>query len=141
MFGKKMSWCFAGIVLVTIALAGCGGGPGAEVDLVGTEWTLTEMGGQKPLPDTTLTATFAEDGALSGNSGCNTYNTTYEVDASKISVNQQVASTMMMCEEAVTDQERAYVMAVTSSATYEIQGMELVLRDSGANALLKFTAG
>jgi hypothetical protein len=32
-------------------------------------------------------------------------------------------------------------MALTSSATYEIQGKELVLRDSGANALLKFTAG
>ncbi len=138
---NKVSWCLAGMALLTLALAACGGGPGGEADLVGTEWTVTELEGQEPLPDTTLTATFGEDGTLSGNSGCNSFTTSYEIDGSKITVSEQIATTMMMCEEAVMDQEQAYVMALASSATYEIQDKELSLRDAGGNTLLAFTGG
>ncbi len=139
MSGSKMSWIFAGTMVVTLVLAACGGGTGAEVDLVGTDWTLTELEGEKPLADTTVTANFGDDGSLSGSSACNSYSTTYEVNGNKVAVSEEIAATMMMCEEEVMDQEQAYVAALASSATYEIRGNELAIKDAGGNTLLTFS--
>lgn len=138
MCGKKMRGVLAWAVLLTLALVACGGGP--AVDLVGTEWTLTSLEGKDLLPDTTITATFGEDGTLGGKSGCNSYNTTYETDGDKMVVSELIAATMMMCEEAVMDQEQGYFLSLSATATHEIKGSELTLNDGGGSPRLVFTA-
>jgi heat shock protein HslJ len=76
---------------------------------------------------TDLTANFGTDGVLSGNSGCNTYSASYQTDGNKIGIGP-AATTRMACEQAVMDQEQQYLTALTTAATYRIDGSKLELR-------------
>ncbi len=58
-----------------------------------------------------VTAVFDTRGKLSGNGGCNNYNGPYTVDGEKIKIGP-LASTKMTCEQAVMDQESAYLAAL-----------------------------
>ncbi len=81
---------------------------------------------------TTVTAIFSADGKLSGNAGCNTFNGTYTTDGDKITIGP-LATTRMACEQAVMDQETAYLNALANAATYSLGKGTLELRDaSGA---------
>jgi heat shock protein HslJ len=81
------------------------------------------------LLDTSMTASFGKDGALSGNSGCNTFSGTFKLDGNQITIGP-LASTMMMCSDpaGVMDQEAQYLAALQSAATYQIEGNVLELR-------------
>ena len=78
---------------------------------------------------TTITAVFGEDGSLTGSAGCNNYTTSYTVDGDAITIGP-AASTRKMCAEpeGVMEQEMAYLTALTTAATYSIQGDQLELR-------------
>ena len=78
---------------------------------------------------TTITAIFGEDGSLTGSAGCNNYVTSYTVDGDAITIGP-AASTRKMCvePEGVMEQEMAYLTALTTAATYSIQGDQLELR-------------
>jgi heat shock protein HslJ len=80
---------------------------------------------------TQLTADFGQDGTLSGNSGCNTYNGPYKVNGNQITIGP-LASTRMACNdpEGVMDQEMQYLAALQTAATYKIEGNVLELRTS-----------
>jgi heat shock protein HslJ len=118
------------------------GGDGAKLaifaaqsqELAGSNWEVTAYnnGNQAVvgvLEGTTLTASFGEDGSLSGNSGCNQYTGTYKVDGNQITIGP-LASTMMMCSDPaeVMDQEAQFLAALQSAASYEIEGNVLQLR-------------
>ncbi len=116
----------------------------AAPTLTGSLWTLTSYANgdgvlQDVLPETEVTAVFGEDGSLSGNAGCNSYNTSYQVDGSSITINEQIASTMMMCPEPVMQQETAYLANLTAPAAYEISGNSLTLTNAEGNAIAVFT--
>jgi heat shock protein HslJ len=51
-----------------------------------------------PLVGTEVTATFGDDGSLSGSAGCNTYNAAYTTDGSSIEIDAP-SSTKMACAE------------------------------------------
>jgi heat shock protein HslJ len=81
---------------------------------------------------TSITAVFGADGSLSGNSGCNTYNTSYKVDGDKIKI-EPAATTRMSCPEDVMAQEFQYLNALTNATTFSLGTGQLELRDpSGA---------
>jgi len=97
---------------------------GGASALEGTSWILVDT-----LPGTEVKALF-ENGQVSGSAGCNSYSGTYvttTVDrVNKIRIGP-LASTMMMCEEAVMDQETAYLAALQSASSYAIEGNVLTL--------------
>jgi putative lipoprotein len=97
-----------------------GGAPALE----GASWILADT-----LPGTEVKALF-ENGQVSGSAGCNSYSGTYvttTVDGmNKIRIGP-LASTMMMCEEAVMDQEIAYLAALQSATSYTIEGNLLTI--------------
>ena len=71
---------------------------------------------------------------MSGNSGCNTYSGGYEASDNALKVGP-LASTIMACDKpaGVMEQEQQYLAALQNSATYEIAGDTLTIRDaSGA---------
>ena len=120
---------------------------GSESDLKGTSWVVTgyDDGSQTVtdvLAGTTLTATFAEDGTITGNSGCNDYNGPYTVTGNQIKIGP-LASTMKACEQAVMDQEQQYLAALSTAATYRIDGSKLELRtaDGALAATFQKAAG
>jgi heat shock protein HslJ len=105
------------------------------LSLVGREWTATMInngrgGLASAVAGTTVTATFGEDGSLSGSGGCNSYSGTFAVDGNTISIGS-IASTMMMCMgEGVMEQEQAYLAALSKATTYAIDGTTLDLWDA-----------
>jgi heat shock protein HslJ len=103
-------------------------------DLSGTSWEVTGYNNGKQavtsvLAGTTLTAEFGKDGTLSGDSGCNSYNGPYTVNANQIKIGP-LASTRKACGDpaGVMEQETQYLAALESAATYRIEGTVLELR-------------
>jgi heat shock protein HslJ len=88
---------------------------------------------------TTVTAIFGADGELTGNDGCNNYNSTYKTDGDKITIGP-VITTRMACEQAVMDQETAYLNALANAATFTLGKGTLELRDANGSLLVDYTA-
>ena len=110
--------------------------------LEGTRWVLASMtrdGAEAPpVSGSTITLNFETGGQVGGNAGCNSYGGSYETRNSSITF-LNVVSTLMACaEQAVTDQEAAYLNALNQAATYELSNDSLVIAGAGGEQL-KFT--
>jgi heat shock protein HslJ len=83
---------------------------------------------------TGVTATFTEDGQLSGSDGCNQYDTTYEIDGDSISIAPEIATTRVACEDEVEAQAQEYYAALANATTWsvDVQGNLELRDDSGA---------
>ncbi len=100
--------------------------------LPGSSWIVTGYNNGKQavvstMAGTDLTASFGADGMLTGSAGCNDYSATYKVDGDKISIGP-AATTRKACDQAVMDQEQQYLAALSTAATYRIDGSKLELR-------------
>lgn len=112
----------------------------AELTLVGTLWQLQSIQGMPALVDAEVTAVFGEDGSLSGGGGCNRYNTSYTVDGANLTINDAIASTMMACADPVMQQETAYLAALPTAVTWQIDGSSLTLTDAAGAVVAVYTA-
>jgi heat shock protein HslJ len=92
------------------------------------------------LSGTEVTASFAEDGTLSGSAGCNTYRTTYTTDRDGIQIGTP-ASTKKACvePEGVMEQEAAFLAALPTAARYEVAGPTLDLLTDAGTIVATFT--
>ncbi|MFJ7414531.1 META domain-containing protein [Streptomyces sp. NPDC098077] len=103
-------------------------------DLVGTRWAVTTLLSGETA--TTVPAdlpkeraphlTFADDGTVRGNSGCNSFSGKATVKGSTITFGP-VAGTRKMCPEAEMKTERAVLAALDGKVTYTIKGKALTL--------------
>ncbi|NKQ37184.1 MAG: META domain-containing protein [Chloroflexi bacterium] len=104
------------------------------------QWTLVSFAGPEGnmidvLPDTTITAQFA-DGQVSGNSGCNNYSGSYELDGSGITFGP-TAGNLMACPQEIMEQEAAYLANLSLVTQFNVnEGGQLVLSDADGNPLL-----
>lgn len=111
--------------------------------LEGTSWTATGVNnGQGAVESNalteTVTADFGAGGALSGLSGCNNYNATYEVtDDGGITISA-IATTRKACDDAAMTLETQYLAALEAAATYTITGDSLTLRDADGSMQATF---
>ncbi len=111
--------------------------------LAGTAWIVTGYNNGKQavvsvMNGTELTANFGADGQLSGSAGCNNYTASYQTDGSTITIGP-AASTKKACEQAVMDQEQQYLAALSTAATYRIDGNQLELRTAAGALAATFT--
>ncbi|MDD1751770.1 MAG: META domain-containing protein [Methanotrichaceae archaeon] len=85
---------------------------------------------QAPLLGTNITSIFDQKGTLSGTTGCNNYNSDFEVNSNLIKIGP-IATTRMFCSEpeGVMEQESSYLEALSLATYYRIQGDELELTD------------
>lgn len=82
-------------------------------------------------PDGAITAEFGEDGSLGGDSGVNRYRTTYEISSNGGGITiGPPAGTRKAGPPALMEQERLYLAALESAATFTLQGDTLTLRDA-----------
>jgi heat shock protein HslJ len=143
--GSSLSYALVSVVNQTpMADSAPPAGPVARTEgtqLVGTLWQMQSYGGNPALAGTEVTAVFTEEGTLGGSSGCNSYSTSYTVDGNNLSINGAIASTMMAClDDGVMEQEAAFLAALPTAATYQVNGAELTLFDAGGTAVAVFTA-
>jgi heat shock protein HslJ len=101
---------------------------------------LTGNAVASPLPGTTITATFAEGGELSGSSGCNRYTATFTTDGGRIEISPP-ASSRKLCSEptGVMEQEAAYLAALPSAVEYRVDGDSLALLTADGTYVASFT--
>ncbi|MCU0311798.1 MAG: META domain-containing protein [Acidimicrobiales bacterium] len=112
-------------------------------DLAGTSWVVTGVNnGQEALVGTPgtpeLTLAFGADGTISGNGGCNSFSGTYTTADDTITVANDLATTLIGCEPAVSELEAQYLAALVASTTFEVSGTTLTLRD--ADGAMQVTA-
>lgn len=99
-------------------------------------WGLVQLNGQSLVPGTLITANFS-GGKVTGSGGCNTYNATYSTSGNSVSISDPVG-TQVACPPEIMDQEMRYFQALSSVATYQISGPNLIFRDGGGNTTLVF---
>ena len=112
--------------------------------LAGTSWKVMaynngKQGVESVIAASKLTAAFAKDGNLTGFAGCNNYAATYTGTPPKISI-AKVSSTRKECAtpNGVMDQESRYLAALSTAATYRIEGNRLELRTASGAAAAEF---
>jgi len=138
------------LVLVGLALGACGGDDGSGSDgdtqdpaaLEGESWILTQMltaGGQTEIVDVGVSASF--DGTtISGNSGCNSYNASYEATGAQISFGP-IAGTKMACSEPEGSTEARFLQLLEGVASYEVDGRAMSMNDADGTPALQFMQG
>jgi heat shock protein HslJ len=95
-------------------------------------WTVTSLihgdALTSPIPGTSITATFADDGTLAGSAGCNRYTATYTTTGDAIAI-AAPASTRMACPEpqGVMEQEASYLAGLPEAARFRVEGGALEL--------------
>ncbi len=123
------------LVVTVLLLAACQllPGRGGGADLVDTSWVLSSLGGDLPLPGTSVTLQFGADGSASGSDGCNRFRTTFSQRGDRLTFDQPGASTMMACEEPIMNQATAYMAALAATTKFTVSEEELILRDGNEN--------
>lgn len=106
-------------------------------NLNGTIWTLLEISEDQPvLADTPITISF-EDGQITGFAGCNNYSTSFTLDSDNpfLMTIAPVISTQMACDEAILDQEIAYLTALNNSDMwgYDVGRLAFAYTDEQGN--------
>ncbi|HSR31054.1 MAG TPA: Gmad2 immunoglobulin-like domain-containing protein [Anaerolineae bacterium] len=100
--------------------------------LEGTTWLL-----DKTIPGSEITALFA-NGQVSGSAGCNNYQGEYRstraVGRNTIEIGP-LATTRMMCDEPLMDQEGIYLAALEAATEYTIEGFALTITYPGGEML------
>jgi heat shock protein HslJ len=116
------------------------GSTAGATPLEGTTWTLTANSPlEAPLGHIVVTARF-EAGMLSGESGCNRYNTTYEASGSSLTIGPNIASTQRACPQPQIAVEQAYLDRLPRTASYTIEGSTFTLAGADGAALLEYQA-
>jgi heat shock protein HslJ len=135
------NWLVTSLCVLIIILAACTtSGVQQGGDLTGKIWALTELEGKPLVAGTGISAEFTADGRVSGSAGCNRYSGTYTVSGNSITFSSPMASTMMMCEQAVMDQESAYLKALGEAKTYAVNGDQLTLTAGDGTQLAVYAA-
>jgi heat shock protein HslJ len=126
----------AAYIAGSLGLAACGGSAANEGEvsleqLNGVQYSSTaisEAGVPRPLAsDAPITITFTEDG-ISANAGCNTLFGAVSITNNTLIVNQALASSMMMCEEALMDQHQWLTKVLTGSPQVFVKDDGLTLQ-------------
>jgi heat shock protein HslJ len=126
---------FAGMIILAACATAGGGG-----DLSGKVWALTELMGKPPVSGTGISAEFSSDGKISGSAGCNRYSGTYNVSGNSITISSSMATTMMICDQPVMDQESAYLKALAEAKTFEVKGDTFTLTGADKTSLASYKA-
>ncbi len=115
----------AAIAVLSLALTGCAGG---SADLEGRTFTATEVRGHDLVEGSAITLAF-EDGQVSANAGCNTIFGEAQWDGGTLEA-EQLASTLMACDDALMAQDEWLTALLTSSPTLSVDGTTLTIGDA-----------
>lgn len=103
------------------------------------EWLVEDVMGTGTLDRLRVTLAIAEDGSVSGHSGCNRFAGKAMIDGDKLSFGP-LAGTRMACPEAQMNLEQKYLGALEKVASFRIDDAQrkLVLLDGAGTELLRF---
>lgn len=95
--------------------------------LADTRWQLESLDGEPPAGAAPLTLEFDAAGRISGSGGCNRFSASYTLEGDALRFGP-IASTKMAClDEALMQQEMAYLAALADVSHYEQSADSLIL--------------
>jgi len=136
---KKKFMIFSALVtLFTMLMTACA--PAATFDLHGTTWMLVSYGSTATpvVKNTDAALTFAKDGKVSGNVGCNSISGEYSLVGDQITFGP-LASTLMACSDELMRQEGAVFNVLTGSVKFKAEAGILTIFSSANAPVLTFT--
>jgi heat shock protein HslJ/uncharacterized protein YraI len=113
--------------------------PAPDNPLAGSRWQVVQFndgsGITTLIEGSRITVEFGGNGQVTGNSGCNTFSGSYQVNGNRLSVSQ-LGGGMMNCPEpeGVMEQEAEFLTTLQSAATFSIDGNRLEIQN-GAGQL------
>ena len=127
-------------LLSSVLLASCASGaqPKAPPNLLNTEWLLEDLAGRGVLDRIQATLAFPGPNKVAGNGSCNRFMGAAEISGESIKLGP-LASTMMACPDAVSNQERAYLKALEGAERITVDGPYLLVYSKGLEKPLRFT--
>ena len=141
------AWVLFPLLVLAIALPACGGDDEGSTeqnpaDLEGASWILTQMttvGGQTEIVSVGVSAQF-DGSTISGNSGCNQYNASYEAQGSQISFGP-IAGTKKLCGDPADSTETRYLQLLGDVGSFRISGRSMSMNDQSGTPVLQFMQG
>lgn len=106
----------------------------ADLSLVGVQWdVLAYNNGQQAVTslirDTRISASFGNDGRVTGHAGCNRYFAPYTLAGERLTIGSAGATRMACAEPAgLMQQEALFLAALATVSTWRIDGDRLELR-------------
>ena len=142
----KIPFLWIAAALIVSALACLAGGDnfslpsslGDESGLLGTSWSLVEIGGDEPISTSGSFPTITFGGGQAfGNAGCNYWGAAYSVDGNNFSFGE-VEITEIMCEtpSGIMEQEDAFVQMLMDAERFELQGNRLTIFTSSGEVFV-----
>ncbi len=133
---KTHALALAGLTTLLFTLVGCGSDdePLVADDLVGRSFVASEVVGHSAVDGTDITITFDGDLILV-NAGCNSMRGSYSVEAGSLMVGA-MASTMMMCEDALMEQETWVSVLLSSGPAIELDDETMTLTSGSTSMTL-----
>lgn len=124
--------------LMAILMAGCSSMKlnDASQELMG-EWRIEYIAGRPVIDYSPATITFTKDYKLSGNASCNRYFGSYTLKNDQLKIGSPMGSTMMMCAEALMDQEGRMMKALEAVETLRFDNGLLILIDSSQEEIIR----
>ena len=113
--------------------------------MTGVDWVLTRLGNEAALPDKPYKARpwFHLDPSdkrrVTGNTSVNTISGTYELSGGALQFGP-MTSTRRAGDPVLMRQEHGFLNALEKTATAEVNGRTLTLRDAGRSTLATFEA-
>ncbi|WP_417517343.1 META domain-containing protein [Marinobacter sp.] len=99
-----------------IFLGACANTPEATNDDVtmenlinGGEWIVEDIGGKGIIDSSRVSIVFMEGNKVGGSSSCNRYSGEYQLNGSRFTVGDNMASTRMACAPGLMDQEESFL--------------------------------
>lgn len=135
---EKRKVLVALVIVICLVLVGCTSTNTLSITLNHSSWFLETLSNQPVMPDILVTIKF-QNGEINGIDCCNNYSTSYTVNGDKISVNKNIAVTLMACPEPIMQQSTVYFAALAQMDTYKIEGKQLTLFDASSQVLATFT--
>ncbi len=108
-------------LLVLLALTACAiTSREAITELPGTSWELVDLDGAEPVGETPPSITFNDDGTVNGSTGCNTFSGEVTIEGSEVTFGPMATTRMACADEAVSEQEQAFLLALEGVTGYTI---------------------
>lgn len=109
---------------------------GSSYPYEGTTWVVEDIDGQGVVDFAQTRIGFADDGRVNGNGGCNTFFGSYQIEEDVVRFSP-MATTQMLCEPAVVDQEAAFMAALDRVEAIRVEEGIMYMDDADGATIVR----
>lgn len=125
------------VLALIVMLPACTAAQASELD--GTSWLLESYGrpGEMLLvvEGTNVSVEFEGGGIVSGSTGCNAFEGTYEIEGDSLTIEYEIGSGPRCDLSAIVEQEQMFLATIVLAERYELDGDTLTI-DCGERVLV-----